>query len=129
MLSAQDITAMRARLRQRAVQLRDEIRAGLERSGEESHVRISEQARDLEDDSFADLIVDVNLSDVRRDMQELRAIDRAMQRLSDGTYGSCIDCGRVIPLRRLQVQPTAERDIDCQTVFERTHEQQIGPAM
>ena len=129
MLKPEEITETRARLRQRAVQLRNEIRAGLQRSTEESHARIAEQARDLEDDSFADLMVDVNLSDVRRDMDELRAIDRAMRRLSDGTYGTCIDCGREIPRERLQAQPIAERDIECQSVFERTHEQQIGPAM
>jgi len=128
-LKSEEITETRARLRQRAVQLRNEIRAGLQRSSDESHARIAEQARDLEDDSFADLMVDVNLSDVRRDMDELRAIDRAMRRLSDGTYGICIDCGREIPRERLQAQPIAERDIECQSLFERTHEQQIGPAM
>ena len=52
-----------------------DIQRTLERSSDESHVRIAEQARDAEDDSFSNLIVDLNLADIDRDAQELRRID------------------------------------------------------
>jgi RNA polymerase-binding protein DksA len=119
----------RSLLRARSTTLREEIRTTLERSGEESHARIAEQARDTEDDSFADLIVDVNNAEVTRDLNELRQIDGAMQRLLDGSYGVCRNCGIEIPIERLRAQPTATRCIRCQSIYEQTHAQGRGPTL
>jgi RNA polymerase-binding protein DksA len=120
-LNPQQTVEFKARLRNRAVQLRGEIRNVLERSTEESHVRIAEQARDTEDDSFSNLIVDVNLAEIDRDAAELRRIDNALLRLSAGSYGACIDCGQAIPLPRLEAEPTAKRCVTCQDLYEKTH--------
>jgi RNA polymerase-binding protein DksA len=120
-LNHQQTTDFKTRLRERANQLRGEIRSTLERSSEESHVRIAEQVRDTEDDSFSNLIVDVNLSEVDRDAAELRRIDAALARLSAGSYGACVDCGQAIPLRRLEAEPTAQRCVSCQELYEKTH--------
>jgi DnaK suppressor protein len=120
-LNVQQITEFKARLRERATQLRGEIKQTLEKSEQESHVRIAEQARDLEDDSFSNLIVDVNLAEVDRDAAELRRIDGAMHRLLDGRYGFCEDCDKKIPVARLLAEPTASRCIECQERFEQTH--------
>ncbi len=51
---------------------------------------------------------------------EIRAIEaiKALQRIHDGTYGVCSDCGRNIPAARLQVKPEATRCIACQTDYE-----------
>jgi DnaK suppressor protein len=118
---ARQTTAMRARLRERAAQLRDEIQHTLERSSDETHVRIAEQARDAEDDSFSNLIVDLNLAEIDRDADELRRIDTALARLSEGSYGVCEDCGQRIPEARLEAEPTALRCIRCQELYEKTH--------
>ena len=42
-LNSQQSTTMKARLRERAAQLRDEIQHTLERSSDETHVRIAER--------------------------------------------------------------------------------------
>jgi RNA polymerase-binding protein DksA len=118
---ARQTTAMRARLRERAAQLRGEIQHTLERSSDETHVRIAEQARDAEDDSFSNLIVDLNLAEIDRDADELRRIDTALARLSEGSYGLCEDCGQRIPEARLEAEPTALRCIRCQELYEKTH--------
>jgi len=128
-LNEQQTAEFRSRLRDRATQLRREIQLALEKSSEESHVRIAEQARDAEDDSFSNLIVDVNLAEIDRDADELRRIDSALQRLADGTYGLCVSCGRPIPLARLQAEPTAERDVQCQELYEKTHAQVSTPSL
>jgi RNA polymerase-binding transcription factor len=114
-------TAMKSRLRERAAQLRGEIQRTLERSNDETHVRIAEQARDTEDDSFSNLIVDLNLAEIDRDADELRRIDTALARLSEGSYGVCEDCGQRIPQARLEAEPTALRCIQCQERYEKTH--------
>jgi len=35
----------------------------------------------------------------------LRDVDRALQKLEDGTYGICDRCGRLIPEERLEARP------------------------
>ena len=120
-LNQQQTLGFKSMLRERANQLRGEIRSTLERSSEESHVRIAEQARDTEDDSFSNLIVDVNLAEVDRDAAELRRIDAALLRLNAGSYGACVDCSQAIPLPRLKAEPTAQRCVTCQELYEKTH--------
>jgi RNA polymerase-binding transcription factor DksA len=75
----------------------------------------------MEDDSFSNLIVDLNLSEVERDVEELRRISSALRRTSDGTYGLCADCDVVIPTARLEAEPTALRCVRCQELYEKTH--------
>ena len=120
-LQPSQATEFRARLQERAQQLRGEIREVLERSTDETHANIAERARDIEDDSFSNLIVDLNFSDIDRDADEIRRIDAALTRISDGSYGTCVDCDQAIPMARLEAEPTAERCIRCQERFEKTH--------
>ena len=120
-LNPQQSTAMKARLRERAAQLREEIQHTLERSSDETHVKIAEQVRDTEDDSFSNLIVDLNLAEIDRDADELRRIDTALARISEGSYGQCETCGQEIPEARLLAEPTALRCLQCQELFEKTH--------
>jgi len=120
-INQEQSVALKSQLRERAARLRSEIRSTLERSSDESHARIAELARDHEDDSFSNLIVDLNFSDIDRDADELRRIDTALTRLSSGTYGDCLDCGQAIPIERLKAEPTAGRCIACQETYEKTH--------
>ncbi len=45
-------------------------------------------------------------------------IEEAQERIRGGTYGSCTDCLRAIPRRRLEVLPSAIRCGDCQRKHE-----------
>lgn len=45
--------------------------------------------------------------------QVLADIDSALQRIDDGTYGTCVNCGREIPVQRLEAYPAASLCIDC----------------
>ncbi len=125
-LGSRQLEELWATLKARARQLREEIRQTLIKSDEEQYTMIADQVRDLEDDSFADLMVDVNLAEIDRDLQELRLIDAAFLRLSDGTYGRCDGCGSPIDFDRLRAAPFASRCFDCQSAFERNHVQNIG---
>jgi RNA polymerase-binding transcription factor DksA len=40
-------------------------------------------------------------------------IDRALSRLSEGSYGFCVDCGDPIGPDRLEALPTAQRCVSC----------------
>jgi RNA polymerase-binding protein DksA len=125
-LDPRQLEELRRTLRARARQLRDEIHQTLVKSDDEQYTMIADQVRDLEDDSFADLMVDVNLAEIDRDLQELRLIDAAFLRIGDGSYGQCDACGSPIEFERLRATPFASRCFDCQSSYERTHVQNIG---
>ncbi len=54
--------------------------------------------------------------------QEMRdratAIEDALGRMDDGTYGKCARCGRDIPLARLRVMPFSNYCVDCQEIVD-----------
>lgn len=125
-LQNKQLESLQAAMRARQVQLREEIRQALIKSDSEHYLQIADSVRELEDESFADLIVDVGLAEIDRDLDELRAIDAALLRVADGSYGVCEACDKPIDVRRLTLTPQALRCIDCQTIFERTHFQKTG---
>jgi RNA polymerase-binding protein DksA len=49
----------------------------------------------------------------------LARIDRALERIEEGTFGRCERCGKEIAVERLEARPWAELDIDCQRELER----------
>jgi RNA polymerase-binding transcription factor DksA len=49
---------------------------------------------------------------------ELEAIERAMKRLADGSYGRSIESGEPIPDERLEAVPHAERTVQEQSRYE-----------
>ena len=65
----------------------------------------------------ADREVDLALAD--REVVDLAALDAALQRLSQGQYGQCTDCGEDIPVARLRLAPQSLRCVDCAARTER----------
>lgn len=61
-----------------------------------------------------------------RERKLLRKIDRALERLSSGSYGYCATCGIEIGLRRLEARPTAELCIDCKHLEEKREKSQAA---
>lgn len=49
----------------------------------------------------------------------LTAIDSALNRIEDGTYGTCVNCGAQIAPERLEAMPWATLCIDCKRKEER----------
>ena len=43
----------------------------------------------------------------------LKRIDAALQRIEDGEYGECVNCGEKIGTKRLKLDPTVPVCIDC----------------
>ena len=52
----------------------------------------------------------------------LREIIDAQDRLLDGTYGNCMECGEQIAAGRLIVDPAAYLCLDCQKLIETDHQ-------
>ncbi|WP_320141951.1 TraR/DksA C4-type zinc finger protein [uncultured Cohaesibacter sp.] len=49
----------------------------------------------------------------RRRALELQRIEKAFERLESGDFGYCVECDAEIPLKRLEIDPTATLCVEC----------------
>ncbi len=61
-----------------------------------------------------------------RELDALAAVEAALRRLDDGSYGDCIDCGEPVGLARLQLLPAASRCAACQGLQENRRRSSLG---
>jgi DnaK suppressor protein len=93
----------------------------------DSYERDKAAGNALPDDGIQDLAdkaasayskeLNFSLSDGERNL--LMLIDEAFNRLRDGAYGVCTNCGSVIGEKRLQAVPWTPFCIDCQELQEK----------
>lgn len=50
----------------------------------------------------------------------LAGIQRALERMDDGTYGRCVSCGELIDINRLEALPAAVDCLECRRKAERS---------
>lgn len=120
-LSEEQIKILEAKLRQRFDELRETIRSELSASDEEHYQELAGRVHDLGDESMADLLTDLAIASIDREITEIREVEAALQRVPQGSYGICNDCGAPIGFERLSAQPAASRCVVCQDKFEKTH--------
>ena len=112
------------RLLERAAELRADIRRELLKHNAEHYADLAGEITDRSEESVADLLVDVNLAEISRDVDELRDVEAALERVGDGSYGVCAECGANIEHDRLTAVPAASRCYGCQVEFEnKTHQE------
>ena len=128
-LTAQQTQELQATVEKRRAVLRAEIDQGLDKVRADRLEDLAGASPDPADESVASLISDLDQADTSRDLSELRSLDAAHERIAEGSYGTCIECGRDIGFARLQATPAAERCIACQTQYEKTHASPSGPSL
>lgn len=128
-LTPQQEAALKFTLQERLAELAEEVRQDLLKSDADRAAMLADRVRDLEDESVADLIVDLDLADTDRDLQEMKDVEAALVRMSQGTYGRCIVCGGPIPFERLEANPAACRCQPCQRMHELTFAQRGSPSL
>ena len=116
-------------LRKRRAELLREIHDVSVRDEEEPFRKLAGEVGDAGDEAVASTLIDTDQAAVGRDLDEIRAIDRALERIEAGTYGVCMECGGEIPPERLKVNPTAERCFPCQDHYEKTHRHENWPLL
>jgi DnaK suppressor protein len=90
--------------------------------------------KDQEDDSIKDLGDQANTAYTREfffelgngDRRLLRDVVSALQRIDEGSFGTCERCGEAISEKRLEALPFARHCIDCQRVVEEEERMATG---
>ncbi|MCQ3802577.1 MAG: TraR/DksA C4-type zinc finger protein [bacterium] len=52
---------------------------------------------------------------IRALKKKLDSVDRALSRIDDGQYGSCVRCGEPIPAARLEFRPASVYCVACKS--------------
>jgi len=105
-------------LRTMLVELRDTV---LGKIAQEMGTKLEEDPRmstlstmDVGDLSHLDQDEDIDYALLNRHVKRLREVENALDRLEEGTYGICEDCGASIKLERLKVLPFTTCCVRCQ---------------
>lgn len=57
-----------------------------------------------------------------RERAKLNAIDSALEKIKDGSYGTCEECGSEINKKRLKILPFARYCVACQSEIEKRNQ-------
>ena len=107
------------RLEKALLQARSVILKELSPAGSALTDTLPEVEPDIIDQSANDLERTLCLLLRERGRNKLTAIDDALERIREGTFGVCEDCGEKIPVGRLEVMHFATTCRDCQTLREK----------
>jgi DnaK suppressor protein len=111
-------TARRDALYRMLIAKRQEILKQIEdvigQSLTEDQQRRLESARDVGDQALMDLERELGISLLEMQNRKRQAIDEALRRLGEGSYGMCADCGIEITEKRLAAVPFAKLCVECQ---------------
>ncbi len=87
--------------------------ADAQTEGERAPVELDQQAVGRLSRMDALQVQAMALETSRRRAVELRRIAAALARIDEGDYGTCLECGEKIALRRLELAPAAPLCIGC----------------
>jgi DnaK suppressor protein len=117
-----DVRRIREQLQRRR---RDLLNSNEATRAELTSLKNAERDPEYEEGAQAEL-ADYTLSQVLENQRrELMLIDAAFQRMDEGAFGTCVDCGIDIPLERLLAVPYAIR---CEEDARRREQERVGGA-
>jgi RNA polymerase-binding transcription factor DksA len=129
MLNSAQLREFKTMLDERYAALREEIRQDLLESEDQHFIDLAGQVHDIEEESVATFLVDLEQAINGMHINEVRDIEAARLRMKMGSYGRCTDCGDDVAPERLRAYPTAKRCRSCQQNYERNHAGNATPSM
>ena len=91
----------------------------LNKSAREASGDLSGYSYHMADTASDDYERDFSLGRATEEQKAMYIIDEALKRIEEGIYGSCSQCGKLIPKTRLKAIPQAELCIDCKKMNEK----------
>jgi DnaK suppressor protein len=112
-LSPERLAEVKERLLERKRRLWREVKDQLKSNIGNGYQEMLATARDEEDQATVSLMAETNLTLLGPKRQELEAIEEALVRLENGSYGHCEVCGQSIEPRRLEIMPETPLCRNC----------------
>lgn len=109
--------ALRGKLQKQLIERRRELAKSYNRN-QASNRRSDDGPLDLADTASELYTQEFNYSLSEKERDELKLISDALDRIEDGEFGECDECGDKISEPRLKAIPWAPRCIDCQELVE-----------
>jgi RNA polymerase-binding protein DksA len=116
-------------LRERLQSLNADVNDRLQETNSQGLQDLNSTVGDAGDESVSHMMTDLSLTAATRDVNELREVEAALQRIADGTYGECVECGGDIGYERLKAYPTAMRCVVCQAQYEKVYARPGTPSL
>jgi DnaK suppressor protein len=101
------------------------ILQGVRKASEDTSLARAGEVRDTGDEGEAMLQDAVHFALITMNTEMVARIDRAIQRLVEGCYGTCDECGEDIAESRLRALPFAERCLRCEASREDVERQRL----
>jgi DnaK suppressor protein len=118
-LPPERLAEVKDRLLERKRLLWLEVKEQLKSSIGDGYQEMLATARDEEDQASVSLMAETSLTLLGPKRQELEAIEEALQRLENGSYGLCEVCGHPIEPRRLEIMPETPLCRSCMSQREK----------
>jgi DnaK suppressor protein len=110
-----------AHFKQRLLEMRHQVVKALE--GTKKEVASPDEAKGYSqhsaDEGTDDFVKQINLEVTNKEFGLLRQIDRALEKIEEGTYGVCDISEKPIPIKRLEAIPYATMTVQSQEMFEK----------
>ena len=98
---------------------RDDIIGEVKQISESSKEMGQDGTQDIGDEAANIYNKQILLSLSENDRVRLQEVDEALDRIANGTYGTCEECGGPISLKRLEVRPVAKYCVPCLMMLEK----------
>jgi DnaK suppressor protein len=108
-----------ARFKKMLLKEREQIVGEVKQIDESSKEMGQDGIQDIGDEAANIYNKQVLLSLNENERKSLQEVDEALDRIENGTYGICEECGGVIGLKRLEVRPVAKYCVPCLTKLEK----------
>lgn len=109
----------RERFRAILTELRRRLTTDFEKIRDASSEEWGADLPDINDEATRTMNRRLLLSIGARSFDVIQKIDLALDRINEGDYGVCQECGEDIPVSRLELLPYAELCVECQERIER----------
>lgn len=94
------------------------LRKAVSRTEEDGRIADQDPAQDIADRAASSYTKEFLFSVSNNDRQLLQMVETALQRIREGSFGECVNCGNEINPKRLEAVPWTRYCIECQEKLE-----------
>ena len=104
--------------RKRLEERQQALRKAVSRTEEDGRIADQDTAQDIADRAASSYTKEFLFSVSNNDRQLLQMVETALQRIREGSFGECVNCGAEINAKRLEAVPWTRYCIECQEKME-----------